>query len=114
MGVLTPTPGQEFALHGLLPHGNMVIRDPNPLAGTYDGARDGYRTSHFIWDRVTGGQPLYPDIELERISQRGHVDPRGREQYSADRAAEAQREQNRARAKRRLHPIAQSVKRPRR
>ena len=109
MGVLSITPGQEFALHGLLPHGTMVINDPNPFAGTYDGPRDGYRTSHFIWDRVTGGAPLYPDNDLERISQRANVDPRSREQYRADQAA-----QNRARAKRRMHPIAQSVKRARR
>ncbi len=114
MGVLSITPGQEFALHGYLPHGDMVIRDPNPLAGTYDGPRDGYKTSHFIWDRITGGAPLFPDNDGERLSQRARVDLRSREQYARDRAAEAEREQNRARAKRRLHPIAQRVKRARR
>ena len=93
MGVLSITPSYEFAAHGLLPAAGFVP-DPHPLRVDPNtlGPRDGPRTSHFIWDIITGGQPMVADPEQERHRQRGTVDPRSREQYARDRAAE--REQN--------------------
>ena len=113
MGVLSITPSNEFAAHGLLPHGTTVIRDPHPLAGTHDGPRDGPITSYFIWDIATGGAPLYPDVEGERLSQRATADSRSTAQYEAERAARVARQQNRERAKRGLGPFARGVKRAR-
>ena len=98
MGVLPITPSNEFAVHGLLASGQ---NDPNPLAGTYDGPRDGPRTSHFIWDRVAG-VPLFNFPERERQQVTGVRSTR----YAAEQTAK-----NRATVKRRLHPVAQSVKR---
>ena len=86
MGILSITPSYEFAAHGLLPHGTTVIQDPHPLAGNHTGPRDGPRTSHFIWDAATGGAPLFPDVERERLSQQARADSRNSAQYQADRA----------------------------
>ena len=61
MGVLSITPSLEFAAHGLLP-GRGAVRDPNPVVQP-DG---GPRTSHYIWDIVTGGAPVFEDPEAER------------------------------------------------
>ena len=104
MGVLSITPSYEFAVHGLLPMAGGV-HDPHPQRVDPNtlGPRDGPRTSHFIWDIVTGGQPIFNDPEQERQQVRGTANSR----YAAAQAA-----QNRARAKRRLHPIAQTVNRP--
>ena len=108
---------RHLALHGFLPTAGGPVRDPNPLAGSYDGPRDGPRTSHYIWDIMTGG-PLFGDNpDVVRRGEFAVIDPRSRGQFAADeaerrRAREAA--ENRTRAKRRLHPIAQSVKRPRR
>ena len=107
MGVLSITPSYEFVAHGLLPAAGFVP-DPHPLRVDPNtlGPRDGPRTSHFIWDIITGGQPVVANPEQERHQQRATVDRRTGEEVG--------REQNRARAKRRMHPIAQSVKRARR
>ncbi len=99
MGVLAITPSNEFAVHGLLPTGQ---RDPNPHVRSHDGPRDGPSTSHFIWDYMTGGAPLYNFPEHERQQVRGVVNTR----YTAEQAAK-----NRSIAKRRLNPIAQGIKR---
>ena len=118
MGVQSPTPNREFALHGLVPvpQANMVVHDPNPVTRAWHppDARAGYRTTHFIHTHLTG----QPEVDqTQRHNAGATADPRDRQQYAEDRAAaraEAAREQKRARAKRRLHPIAQSVKRARR
>ena len=91
MGILSITPSYELAAHGLLPQGGTVIPDPHPLAGTHTGPRDGPRTSHFIWDAATGGAPLFPDNEGERLSQEARADSRNSAQYQADRVAERER-----------------------
>ena len=113
MGILSITPSYEFAAHGLLPHGTTIIQDPHPLAGDYTGPRDGPRTSHFIWNAATGGAPLFPDVEGERLSQRATVDSRSTAQYEAERAARVARQQNRERVKRGLGAFARGVKRAR-
>ena len=91
MGILSITPSYEFAAHGLLPHGTTIVSDPHPLAGSHTSARDGPRTSHFIWDAATGGAPLFPDVEGERLSQQARADSRNSAQYQADRVAERER-----------------------
>ena len=91
MGILSITPSYEFAAHGLLPHGTTIVQDPHPLAGDHTGPRDGPRTSHFIWNAATGGAPLFPDVEGERLSQQARADSRNSAQYQADRVAERER-----------------------
>ena len=109
MGVQSHNPNREFALYGLVPVANMVVNDPNPVTRQWHppDARAGYRTSHFIHTHLTG----QPEVDqTQRHNASAAADPRDRQQYAEDRANAA----NRARAKRRLHPIAQSVKRARR
>ena len=100
MGVLSITPNYEFAAHGLLPARGM-LRDPNPVvtqAVEASGPRDGPRTSYHIWDIVTGHEAGFVPEATATASSR----------YAAEEAAKNRK------VKRRLHPIAQSVKRARR
>ena len=107
MGVLAVTPSNEFAVHGLLPTGPHAGQpDPHPQVQAYvhAGARGGPSTSHFIWDLVTGRPLMEWGDEHERQQVRGRVNTR----YTAE-----ERAKNRFLVKRRLHPIAQGIKRAR-
>ena len=97
MGVLSVTPSLEFSANGI---GRDGVRHT-----AADGPRDGPRTSHYIWDLVTGGAPVFNFPEMERQNVRAAISA----QYTREQAA-----RNHERAKRRLHPIAQSVKKQRR
>ena len=101
MGVLSITPSLEFSANGIGQSAGQW-RVMNPVA---DGPRDGPRTAHYIWDLVTGHAPLFNDPEMERLNERATIST----QYTREQAA-----RNRERVKRRLHPIAQSVKKRRR
>ena len=95
MGVLSITPSLEFAAHGLLP-GRGAVRDPNPVVQP-DG---GPRTSHYIWDIVTGGAPVFEFPEHERQQERAAI--------SRDYTRE-QQARNAAIVKRKIGPAAKSM-----
>ena len=95
MGVLSITPSLEFAAHGLLP-GRGAVRDPNPVVQP-DG---GPRTSHYIWDIVTGGAPVFEDPEAERQNERGTIS----RNYTREQQAK-----NAAIVKRKMAPMAKSM-----
>ena len=95
MGVLSITPSLEFAAHGLLP-ARGPVRDPNPVVQP-DG---GPRTSHYIWDIVTGGAPVIADQEAERQNERAAIS----RNYTRE-----QQEKNAAVVKRKMGPAAKSM-----
>ena len=92
MGVLSPTPSQDFALHGVL-----GAAAPAAVAQT-----DPRSSQEFAADQA------------ERRAQLALAQERAR-QWMLDYEARLRRraEANRQLAKRRMHPIAQSVKRAR-
>ena len=110
MGVLSITPSLEFRQHGFLPegpeHGQPLRVDPRIHRRTADGqpqmhqpgVRDGPVTSHFIHPLIYFPRTPPPFPHETRHDVTGRVDPKYVEQQNV---------------KRRLHPIAQSVKRPR-
>ena len=119
MGVLSITPSLEFAAHGLLP-GRGAVRDPNPVVQP-DG---GPRTSHYIWDIVTGGAPAFNDDEAERQTARGtvsrqYLEEQGRQQpiaFFADRPSSSSssrppvdQQRNAQIVKRKLGPMAKGM-----
>ena len=99
MGVLSITPSLEFAAHNLLP-GRGAERDPNPIV-TSEG---GPRTSHYIWDIVTGGAPVFEDPEAERQNERAAIS----RNYTREQQAK-----NAAVVKRKMGPMAKGMARKR-
>ena len=95
MGVLSITPSLEFAAHNLLP-ARGAVRDPNPVVQP-DG---GPRTSHYIWDIVTGGAPVFEDPGAERQNERGTIS----RNYTREQQAK-----NAAVVKRKMGPMAKSM-----
>ena len=129
MGILSVTPNLELTSHGFVPGLGPPIQDDPGTTYYHTDPRDGPLTDYFIRDLAynNNAPPMHHPLYAR-------VDPRSRERYAADRANEElvrvrqelaafyarnphldpSRQPNRDRAKRRLHPIAQSVKRPRR
>ena len=95
MGVLSLTPSLELAAHNLLP-ARGAVRDPNPIV-TSEG---GPRTSHYTWDIVTGGAPVFQDVEAERQNERAAIS----RNYTREQQAK-----NAAVVKRKMGPMAKSM-----
>ena len=62
------------------------MRDPNPIV-TSEG---GPRTSHYIWDIVTGGAPVFEDPEAERQNERAAISRNYTREQQAKNAAAAE------------------------
>ena len=105
MGVLMPTPNTELTAHG---YAAQVGPQLQPIEGRNfrfpHGGRDGPVTNYFVRDWLVEEGEYMPIDPQDRHRQRATVSTR----YTAE-----ERAKNRAIVKRKLHPIAQSVKRAR-
>ena len=106
MGVLMPTPNTELTANG---YAAQVGPHLQPIEGDRNfryphGPRDGPVTNYFVRDWLVGEGEYMPIDPQDRHRQQATVSTR----YTAEQAAK-----NRAIVKRRLHPIAQGVKRAR-
>ena len=106
MGVLMPTPNTELSAWGYAPQVGPILM---PIDGDRNfrhphGGRDGPVTDYFIRDWLIEEGEVMPIDQQDRHRQRATVSTR----YTAE-----ERAKNRAIVKRKLHPIAQSVKRAR-